>query len=132
MEGTPGIRGTNVVIPIRRRPLEQEHRQPRGTMKVSLMVTCLADALFPDVGMATVRLLRRLGVEVDFPGTQTCCGQPHFNSGYHDDPTWHRRALDLAGRTYELSDFLTNVLKVEDVNARFDGRVTYHMACHLR
>jgi len=40
---------------------------------------------FPEVGHATVRLLRRLGVEVDFPKAQTCCGQPHFNSGYHDD-----------------------------------------------
>ena len=58
--------------------------------KVSLMVTCLGDALFPDVGTATVRLLRRLGVEVDFPAAQTCCGQPHFNSGYHD------QARDLA------------------------------------
>src|SRR5438270_3912851 len=54
-------------------------------MKVSLLVTCLGDALFPDVGVATVRLLRRLGVEVDFPQAQTCCGQPHFNSGYHQD-----------------------------------------------
>ncbi len=51
-------------------------------MKVSLLVTCLGDALFPDVGAATVRLLRRLGVEVGFPAAQTCCGQPHFNSGY--------------------------------------------------
>ena len=54
-------------------------------MKVSLMITCLGDALFPDVGVATVKLLRRLGVEVDFPQAQTCCGQPHFNSGYHHD-----------------------------------------------
>jgi L-lactate dehydrogenase complex protein LldE len=51
---------------------------------------------------------------------------------FHDDPAWHRRALDLAGRTHELSDFLVNVLGVEDVGARFEGRVTYHMACHLR
>src|SRR5881392_3319822 len=49
------------------------------------MITCLGDAFFPDVGVATVRLLRRLGVEVEFPQAQTCCGQPHFNSGYHDD-----------------------------------------------
>ena len=62
-------------------------------MKVSLMVTCLGDAFFPDVGLATVRLLRRLGVEVDFPQAQTCCGQPHFNSGYHD------LARDLARHT---------------------------------
>src|SRR5881628_2870273 len=50
---------------------------------VSLLVTCLGDALFPDVGVATVRLLRRLGVDVAFPPAQTCCGQPQFNSGYH-------------------------------------------------
>jgi L-lactate dehydrogenase complex protein LldE len=137
-----------------------------------LLVTCLGDALFPKVGVATVRLLRRLGHEVEFPPSQTCCGQPHFNSGYqadarvlarhtidvfaggslvvapsgscaamvkleypelfHDEPTWHERAVDLARRTHELSDFLVNVLGVEDVGARFDGRVTYHMACHLR
>lgn len=52
-------------------------------MRVSLMITCLGDVFFPQVGMATVRLLRRLGVEVNFPSGQTCCGQPHFNSGYH-------------------------------------------------
>src|SRR5271165_5972221 len=57
------------------------------------MITCLGDALFPNVGVATVRLLRRLGVTVDFPAAQTCCGQPHFNSGYHDD------ARDLARHT---------------------------------
>jgi L-lactate dehydrogenase complex protein LldE len=136
------------------------------------MVTCLGDALFPDVGVATVRLLRRLGVEVDFPATQTCCGQPHFNSGYHDDARalarhtiqafagsplivtpsgscaamvkleypelfhndliWHRQAEELGHRTHELSDFLVNVLGIDDVGARFEGKVTYHMACHLR
>jgi L-lactate dehydrogenase complex protein LldE len=139
---------------------------------VALFVTCLGDALFPDVGVATVRLLRRLGVTVDFPAAQTCCGQPHFNSGYrtearelarhtlrtfarsplvvapsgscaamvkleypelfHDDPVWRPRAEDLARRTHELSDYLVNVLGVEDVGATFPGRVTYHMACHLR
>src|SRR5947207_15340501 len=49
------------------------------------MITCLGDAFFPNVGMATVGLLRRLGVSVDFPAAQTCCGQPHFNSGYHEE-----------------------------------------------
>jgi len=141
-------------------------------MRVSLMITCLGDALFPDVGVATVRLLRRLGVEVDFPEAQTCCGQPHFNSGFrdaardvarhtirafdngqpvvapsgscaamvkleypelfHGDRVWHPMALDLAGRTHELSSFLVNVLGIEDVGARFDGKATYHAACHLR
>src|SRR3954466_8128005 len=141
-------------------------------VRVSLLVTCLGDALFPEVGLATVRLLRRLGHEVDFPPSQTCCGQPHFNSGYHadaralarhtihvfagsslvvapsgscaamvkleypellhDDPAWRDRSADLAARTHELSDFLVNVLKVEDVGAKFDGKACYHMACHLR
>ena len=136
------------------------------------MITCLGDAFFPNVGVATVTLLRRLGVSVDFPQAQTCCGQPHFNSGYHDesralarhtiaafansplvvtpsgscaamvkleypellhgDSKWHARAVQLANRTHELSDFLVNILKTEDVGARFEGSVTYHMACHLR
>jgi L-lactate dehydrogenase complex protein LldE len=51
-------------------------------MRVGLFVTCLGDALFPDVGKATVAVLERLGVTVDFPAGQTCCGQMHFNSGY--------------------------------------------------
>lgn len=51
-------------------------------MKVALFVTCLNDTMFPSTGQATVRLLRRLGVEVDFPKAQTCCGQMHVNSGY--------------------------------------------------
>jgi L-lactate dehydrogenase complex protein LldE len=136
------------------------------------MVTCLGDVFFPQVGAATVRLLRRLGVDVDFPKAQTCCGQPHFNSGYHDHaraiarhtietfetservvtpsgscaamvkleypelfhdiPAWHARAEQLSQRTHELSDFLVNVLKLEDVGARYPARATYHMACHLR
>src|SRR6516162_9476203 len=49
------------------------------------MITCLGDAFFPDVGVATVTLLRRLGIQVAFPQAQTCCGQPHFNSGYHEE-----------------------------------------------
>src|SRR5258707_11857695 len=49
-----------------------------------------------------------------------------------DDAAWLRRATELSRRTHELSDFLVNVLGIEDVGARFDGRVTYHMACHLR
>ncbi|HXF40177.1 MAG TPA: (Fe-S)-binding protein [Blastocatellia bacterium] len=61
-------------------------------MKVSLFITCLIDQFFPEVGISTVRLLRKLGVEVDFPEAQTCCGQPAFNSGYQSE------ARDLAKR----------------------------------
>jgi L-lactate dehydrogenase complex protein LldE len=52
--------------------------------RASLMVTCLGDALAPRVGVAVVRVLRNLGVVVDFPPGQTCCGQPAFNAGYRD------------------------------------------------
>jgi L-lactate dehydrogenase complex protein LldE len=51
-------------------------------MRVALFVTCLNDALYPDTGKAVVTLLERLGVEVEFPLDQTCCGQMHFNTGY--------------------------------------------------
>ena len=63
--------------------------------RVALFVTCLVDQTMPEVGVATVRLLRRAGYEVDFPQAQTCCGQPFFNSGYRD------QARDLARRTIE-------------------------------
>lgn len=136
------------------------------------MITCLGDSMRPQAGVATVRLLRRLGVTVHFPEQQTCCGQPFYNSGFmagarelaqhtiktftedrpvvtpsgscaamikveyphvlHDDPVWHERAVNLAARTFELSDFLVNQLKVTDVGARFRGKVAYHYACHLR
>jgi L-lactate dehydrogenase complex protein LldE len=54
-------------------------------MRVALMVTCVNDAMFPDVGRAVVALLERLGVRVDFPAAQTCCGQPMINTGYLDE-----------------------------------------------
>lgn len=49
------------------------------------MVTCVNDAMFPDTGKAVVTLLRRLGVEVEFPEAQTCCAQPMVNTGYLDE-----------------------------------------------
>jgi Fe-S oxidoreductase len=54
-------------------------------VKVALQITCVNDAMFPETGKATVRLLRRLGVDVDFPIGQTCCGQPMVNTGYLDE-----------------------------------------------
>ena len=50
-------------------------------VRASLFVTCLIDQLYPEVGESAVRVLRRLGVDLDFPAAQTCCGQPAFNSG---------------------------------------------------
>ncbi len=54
-------------------------------MRVALMVTCVNDMLFPDTGRAVVDVLTRLGVDVEFPEAQTCCGQPMVNTGYLDE-----------------------------------------------
>ncbi len=51
-------------------------------VKASLFATCLVDQFYPEVGESVVKVLRRLGVDVDFPSGQTCCGQPAFNSGF--------------------------------------------------
>lgn len=141
-------------------------------MRVALFITCFNDTLFPETGRATVRLLERVGCEVDFPLEQTCCGQMHANSGYQLEavPLARRfvevfagaeaivtpsgscaamvrdqypRLAELAGdddlaaavgglasRVHELSQFLVDVLGVEDVGAYYPHRVAYHPTCH--
>jgi L-lactate dehydrogenase complex protein LldE len=145
-------------------------------MRVALFVTCVNDTLYPDTGRAVVTLLERLGVEVDFPAAQTCCGQAQFNTGYRyeTEPLVRRYARAFAGydhivtpsgscaamvrdnyprigakaaaegrgqelariadsvvpRTYELTEFLVDVLGVTDVGAYFPHTVTYHPTCH--
>jgi L-lactate dehydrogenase complex protein LldE len=61
-------------------------------MRVSVFIPCLVDQFTPTTGRSMVRVLRHLGVEVDFPRGQTCCGQPAFNAGYR------REAAGLAER----------------------------------
>ena len=53
--------------------------------KISLFIPCFVDQLQPEVAVDTVKVLRRIGCEVDFPADQTCCGQPAFNSGFWDE-----------------------------------------------
>ena len=65
-------------------------------MRVALFITCFNDTLFPETGRATVEVLERVGVEVDFPLAQTCCGQMHFNTGYQ------REAIPLVRRFVEV------------------------------
>lgn len=141
-------------------------------MRVALFATCLVDALYPDVGIATVRLLERLGCTVEFPLGQTCCGQAHVNTGYRRDAARlvahhaevfqgfdaivapsascvgcvrHQHAAvasaygdrstadaiaAISARTWELSEFLVDHLKVIDVGAYFPYRVALHPTCH--
>jgi len=51
-------------------------------MKISLFITCYNDTLFPETGKAVVKVLERLGHQVEFRSAQTCCGQMHYNAGY--------------------------------------------------
>ena len=139
--------------------------------KVTLFIQCIVDSVFPKAGQSMVRVLDRLGVSMDYPADQTCCGQPAFNSGFRgeardaakrfieifeeaetivcpsgscvdmvrnhyadlfkNDSRWLERAQHVAGKTFEFSEFLVDVLKVEDVGASFNERVTYHDSCHL-
>ena len=146
--------------------------------RVALFVTCMVDMLYPEVGIATVKLLEERGIEVLFPNDQTCCGQPAFNSGFRDEArsmaryflgvfeplvrtgqvdalvapsgscvamTIHsypvlfeaeadlpdrKRAEAVAEVTFELSEFLVDVLGVTSVDAAFHGKLTYHACCH--
>ena len=143
-------------------------------MQVSLFTTCLTDSYYPQAAVATVRLLQHLGCTVDCPSAQTCCGQPQFNNGLHDqartlarhvidtfqhapcivcpsasctamirdyyeqlfadDAAYLGRARDLIAKTYEITEFLTGVLKPDlaALSPRSTGRVTYHYSCHSR
>jgi L-lactate dehydrogenase complex protein LldE len=71
-------------------------------MRAALFVTCVNDALYPRTGIAVVRLLERLGVEVDFPRGQSCCGQPQYNTGYRheSEPLLLRTAAAFEGYPY--------------------------------
>lgn len=139
--------------------------------KVSLFIPCAVDAVMVAVGEATVRLLARLGFDLEYHEEQTCCGQPTITAGhldlareaarcfirifepdevvvspsgscvstirheyprlFADEPEWQQRAQQLGQRVYELSEFLVNVAHIEDVNARFDGKLAYHQSCHV-
>ncbi|MCW1968273.1 MAG: (Fe-S)-binding protein [Anaerolineae bacterium] len=67
---------------------------------VQLFVTCMIEAIRPEVGMAVVRVLKRLGVQIEFPTDQTCCGQPAFNAGAVPDArAMARHTLDVLSRS---------------------------------
>jgi len=71
-------------------------------MKAALFIPCYIDAFFPEVGIATLELLERLGVDVDYPLDQTCCGQPMANSGCHKEAAGTERLFvrNFAGFDY--------------------------------
>src|SRR5271154_5117446 len=64
--------------------------------RTALFITCLTDQFYPHVGVAVTKILERFGCEVCFPTTQTCCGQPFFNNGFHSE------SRELARRMIEI------------------------------
>ncbi len=139
--------------------------------KVALFVTCIVDTVFPRTGEATLDVLERLGVRVDFPAAQTCCGQPAFNSGFQADArevargflrafdgydhivtpsgscaamvrhyypelfkndSQREQAERIAARTFELTEYLVDVLKIDNVGTSLPRptRAVLHDACH--
>ncbi len=80
-------------------------KQRKHFMKVGLFIPCFIDQIFPEVGVASVKILKKLGVEFDYPIEQTCCGQPAFNTGY-----W-REAKDIARifiKTFSKFDYIVS------------------------
>ena len=134
-------------------------------MTVALAIPCFIDAFFPEVGIATLELLERLGVDVVYPQGQTCCGQPMANNGcqgaaagaeahfvdlfgdfdavvmpsgscvHHlrehlDAVPQTDRVRHLRAHTYELVEYLHDVLKVSDFPwAEFSHKVGLHNSC---
>ncbi len=136
-------------------------------MKVALFIPCYVDQFYPQVGMATVRLLEHFGIQHEFPQAQTCCGQPMANTGcmpearplalkyvevfdgydyivapsgscvsmvrHHYESFFDKtneKANRVRERTLELSEFLTNVLKVGRIGGQFAHKVGIHQSCH--
>ncbi|GAA0210602.1 L-lactate dehydrogenase complex protein LldE [Brevundimonas nasdae] len=135
-------------------------------MRVALFVPCYVDAFEPEVGIATLNLLRRFGIDPEYPFDQTCCGQPMVNSGCHAEAKatealfvrnfagfdyivvpsgscahqvrCHMTAIEqtdevrhVRERTYELVEFLHDVLKVDGFPwAEFPHKVSYHNNCN--
>ena len=88
-------------------------------MKVALFVTCLTDSYYPRVGEAVVRVLRHFGCKVEFPAEQTCCGQPAFNSGFHEQAAAVARRMLRIFEPYET---------VVTPSASCAGMVKHHFA----
>lgn len=134
-------------------------------MTVGLFIPCYVNQFYPQVAIATLQLLEKLGCTVVFPVKQTCCGQPMANSGYehltadtnelfvqnfsgfdyvvspsgscvlHIKEHLHTAkneaaATSIRSNIYELTEFLTDVLKVEHIKARFPHKVGIHQSCH--
>ncbi|WP_326594758.1 (Fe-S)-binding protein [Streptomyces sp. NBC_01803] len=93
-------------------------------MRVALFITCVNDALYPRTGRAVVALLERLGVRVEFPMDQSCCGQPQYNTGYRHEtePLVRRFARAFAGYDHVVTPSGSCAAMVRDNYPRIGAR----------
>ncbi|MET7274407.1 (Fe-S)-binding protein [Streptomyces flaveolus] len=93
-------------------------------MRVALFATCVNDALYPSTAIATVKVLERLGIEVDFPADQTCCGQPQYNTGYRraTEPLVRRTARAFDGYDHVVTPSGSCVAMVRDNYPRIGAK----------
>ncbi len=100
-------------------------------MKVGLFIPCYIDALYPEVGIATLELLEKAGVEVGFPLDQTCCGQPMTNEGDFEDS---RAAGDLWVRNFTGYDYIVGPAGscVKQIRVHYDKMEQTEQVRYLR
>ncbi|MDR0989003.1 MAG: (Fe-S)-binding protein [Prevotellaceae bacterium] len=126
-------------------------------MKIGLFIPCYVNALFPEAGVATYRLLNYYGVDTDYPLQQTCCGQPMANAGFESEAVPLLQRMDnlfsaydyvvapsascvafvktqhvcqTSTKIYDVCEFLHDVLNVDDVPGCFPHKVSVHNSCH--
>ncbi|WP_222597419.1 (Fe-S)-binding protein [Hyunsoonleella aquatilis] len=89
-----------------------------NSIKVGLFIPCYINQLYPQVGIATLELLEKLGVDVYYPEGQTCCGQPLGNSGYEEDS---KGICDHFVKNFKAYDFIVGP----------SGSCIYHIKHHF-
>jgi L-lactate dehydrogenase complex protein LldE len=101
---------------------------------VGLFIPCYIDQFYPQVGIATLELLQKLGLDVYYPLKQTCCGQPMANSGAEKE---HYNILEqtdevkkVRENTFELCEFIVDILKMDDLKIEYPHKVGIHQSCH--
>ena len=101
--------------------------------------TCCGQPAFNSGYRQSARVAAKHFIEVFTGAEQIVCPsgscvnmvRHHYATLFQNDSRWLQRAQNLAGRIYEFSEYLVDVLGVKDLGVRFDGKVTYHDSCHL-
>ncbi|MDO4771146.1 (Fe-S)-binding protein [Porphyromonas sp.] len=135
-------------------------------MKIGLFIPCYINAVYPKVGIACYKLLKGLGLDVDYPLDQTCCGQPMANAGFENEAAGlakrfeklfkdydyivgpsascvafvkenhprilgaHRYECTTEKRIYDITEFVHDIIKPQQLPGVFPHKVSIHNSCH--